>query len=189
MTSTIRATLLVLGAGVAFLAAVSVAGAETAHGLSPELRAVKHATAQYHAVANAEHDGYVQASPCEQSPAGGMGYHYVNQALALDPAIDPLRPEVLLYAPDRNGKLRLVGVEYFAVALANTPSGPAPWFGPTPPPAGFFNPAPTLFGQTFDGPMAGHAPQMPWHYDLHAWVGERNPSGTFAPWNPRVHCA
>jgi hypothetical protein len=36
--------------------------------------------------------------------------------------------------------------------------------------------------------MAGHAPGMPIHYDLHVWVVERNPAGVFAQWNPSVQC-
>lgn len=187
MKAKTRAIVVLVGTGAAFLATAALAGAAPRQH-EPDLHAVAAATARYQVVARAEHDGYVQSSPCEQSPAGGMGFHYVNQALASDLEVDPLRPEVLLYAPGKHGTLRLVAVEYFVAALANTPTGPAPWFGPTPPPAGFFNPAPTLFGRTFDGPMAGHAPGMPWHYDLHVWIWEQNPAGIFAPWNPRVHC-
>jgi hypothetical protein len=29
---------------------------------------------------------------------------------------------------------------------------------------------------------------MPIHYDLHVWLYKHNPAGTFAMWNPRVHC-
>jgi hypothetical protein len=173
--------------GAALLATVAIAAA--GGGLSSEQRAVKQATVRYQSVGAAEAAGYVRSSPCEESPAGAMGYHYVNSALAGDLAVDPLRPEVLLYAPKEDGELRLVAVEYFVVALANTASGPAPWFGASPPPGGFFNPAPTLFGRSFDGPMAGHGPGMPWHYDLHAWVWRHNPNGTLAQWNPLVHCS
>ena len=45
-----------------------------------------------------------------------------------------------------------------------------------------------LFGQTFDGPMPGHIPTMPWHWDLHVWVWAHNPSGMFAEWNPSLQC-
>jgi len=48
--------------------------------------------------------------------------------------------------------------------------------------------APRLYGQTFDGPMAGHHPGMGVHYDLHVWVWQDNPSGTFAQFNPDVSC-
>ncbi len=40
-----------------------------------------------------------------------MGYHWVNPGL-IDPVFDPLRPEVVLYAPGNGGNLRLVGVEW-----------------------------------------------------------------------------
>lgn len=45
-----------------------------------------------------------------------------------------------------------------------------------------------MFGQPFDGPMPGHEPGMPVHYDLHVWVGRANPAGVFSPWNPKVSC-
>ena len=50
---------------------------------------------------------------------------------------------------------------------------------------------PELFGQTFDGPMAGHHPLMPTaltHYDLHVWLWKENPAGLFSPTNPDVKC-
>ena len=48
--------------------------------------------------------------------------------------------------------------------------------------------APSLFGQSFQGPMAGHVPGMPWHYDLHVWAWSENPAGRFAQWNPTLSC-
>ena len=47
---------------------------------------------------------------------------------------------------------------------------------------------PAVLGQSFDGPMPGHSPVMPVHYDLHVWVYEANESGTFAQFNPSVSC-
>ena len=47
---------------------------------------------------------------------------------------------------------------------------------------------PSLFGRGFDGPMPGHNPSMPIHYDLHAWVLDTNPAGTLSQWNPTLHC-
>ena len=41
---------------------------------------------------------------------------------------------------------------------------------------------------TFDGPMPGHNPSMPWHFDLHAWLWAENPAGTFAMFNPTLSC-
>ncbi|MEO9294504.1 MAG: hypothetical protein ABI347_02775 [Nitrososphaera sp.] len=152
-----------------------------ANKLVAQLRQV---TAKYHNSENAIADGYQPTDTCVPQ----MGYHYVNIKLAADLSATELQPEVVVYAPTANG-LKLVAVEYFVVALANTPNGPAPWFGATPPPPGFYNPAPSLFdGQTFDGPMAGHEPGMPWHYDLHAWVWKHNPDGLFTAFNPTVTC-
>jgi hypothetical protein len=176
---------------------VGMTGLALARGgpLPPDLQAVRAAVARYHSYDQALADGYdIGAEPCVAAPGlGTMGYHAVNLGLLGSGAIDPLRPPILLYAPRADGSLRLVGVEYFAVALVNTPDGPRPWFGQQDPrtqdpPLTFFNPAPSLFGQTFDGPMAGHNPDMPWHYDLHVWVVDENPAGTFAQFNPALSC-
>ncbi|HUG65711.1 MAG TPA: hypothetical protein VMK83_10875 [Gaiellaceae bacterium] len=155
------------------------------------LRQVRAAVAKYHSFEQAKRDGYtVEGEPCVASPGGAMGIHAVNPALLADDAIDIDQPEILLYVPKDNGKLALVGVEYWKVALTAT----GPWFGPTSPTGGFVTPNPVLFGRTFDGPMQGHnppppAPQlMPWHYDMHVWVAEENPSGVFALFNPALSC-
>ena len=74
------------------------------------------------------------------------------------------------------------------IAIANTASGPQPWFGPTPPPLGFLTPKPSILDQAFDGPMEGHAPGMPWHYDLHVWIWKPNKSGMFTQFNPGLSC-
>ena len=47
---------------------------------------------------------------------------------------------------------------------------------------------PFMFDLPFDGPMFGHEPGMPVHYDLHVWLYRHNPAGLFAMWNPRVSC-
>lgn len=177
-----------LAAAVLVSTAIAAAAAAKNGPLGGGLTAVRAAVAGYNDIGRAVRAGYSLAGePCVSSPDGAMGIHAVNFGLAADLANDPLRPEILLYL-ERNGRYELVGVEYWTIALANTESGPAPWFGATAPPLGFFNSAPSLFGHTFDGPMAGHNPQMPWHYDLHVWVFEQNPSGTFAPFNPAIAC-
>lgn len=104
-----------------------------------------------------------------------MGYHYVNPELAGDSTVDPLKPEILLYAPGDNGKPKLIGVEYFVADadqnLATDDDRPS-----------------TLGGVPLDGPMPGHEEGMPVHYDLHVWLFEKNPDGMFAPFNPKVGC-
>ena len=156
---------------------------------SKELQAIRAAIGAYHSYSVAEAAGYSMAGePCVESPDGGMGYHAVNRALAGDLVSNALQPEILLYAPRANGNLDLVGVEYFQIALANTADGPRPWFDAAPPPLGFVTTNPVVLGQQFNGPMPGHNPQMPWHYDLHVWVLDENPAGIFAIWNPAISC-
>jgi hypothetical protein len=128
------------------------------------LAAARAATAKYHNFDKAVEDGFVQVSPCVEVPGlGAMGFHYVNFQRAGNPNLDPAEPEVLLYLPDRNGKLHLVGLEYVRFA---SPSAPAP----------------TLFGQEF------HYDQNLGAYTLHVWAWRNNPSGMFAPFNSQLSC-
>ena len=161
------------------LLAVSLAGAKRTPTVR-QLQQVKAATARYHSVEQARKNGYTtENEPCVQAPpppglSGAMGIHAVNPALISDDAIDPLRPELLLYLPRANGKLKLVGVEYFKVdADQNLETD---------------GDRPSIFGQPFDGPMPGHTPTMPIHYDLHVWFWADNPAGMFAPFNPALSC-
>jgi hypothetical protein len=139
-----------------------------------DVAALRRATAPFHDVEVARRAGYKDdGAPCAESPNGAMGYHYVNQQLASDGKIDALHPEVLLYEK-RGNRLQLNGVEYFrpdADGKLDTDDD-----------------RPSVFGLTFEGPMEGHTPEMPVHYDLHAWVWKSNPRGMFSQWNPRVHC-
>lgn len=152
-----------------------------------ELAEARAATAQYHREERAVEDGFVGDPVCVQRPGfGAMGIHYLNRARMNDTSVDPAEPEILLYEPEPNGRRRLVGVEYWAPVIVDG----QPWFGgpQQPPPAGQYNAAPVLFGRTFNGPMPGHGPGMPWHYDLHVWAWRHNPSGMFAQFNPKVSC-
>ncbi len=131
-------------------------------GIARQLDAVRTATARYQSVENAKADGYVAGAPCDATPQGGMGFHYPRPPLMADAQLDPLKPEILLYAPAPGGGLTLVGVEYWkADADQNLETD---------------DDRPTLFGREFDGPMRGHVPGMPIHYDLHVWIGKRNPT-------------
>jgi len=138
------------------------------------LQAAKAASAKFHSIRQAEAAGYVLASPCVESPAGGMGFHYENPALMADDAIDSARPEILVYAPKGDGKVELVAIEYWK----RDADGSLLTDGDRP----------SVLGRSFDGPMPGHSPVMPVHYDLHVWVYEPNSSGTFSPFNPSVSC-
>ena len=185
-----------LAAVIALLAAAVVAGsafAATSHTstaavkkkkpptVAAQLAQVKTALNKYQDVNVAKAAGYEPASPCEMTPAspgaswwaGAMGVHFVNNALTRQRP-NPLKPAVLVYLPTAAGGFQLVAAEYFqADADQNVATD---------------TDRPTLFGRAFDGPMLGHAPGMPIHYDLHVWLWKHNPSGTFAPYNPAASC-
>ncbi len=112
-------------------------------------------------------DGYFSTIDCVESPFGTMGIHYVNPAL-MDCTVDETQPEILLYVPTEKG-FRLVGVEYFI-------------------PSACVSSAPELFGKDMDGPMPGHGPGQPEHYDLHVWLWQANPDGIFEEWHPNINC-
>lgn len=158
------------------------------------LAAVRQATAAFHDVDKAIAAGYLSPAGghCDEIAAGAMGVHSSNPVLMQDAALIPEQPEVLLYLPSSSGTYRLVGVEYVQfVGLRNTQTGQVgPWFSADPWPAGYVlvNSTPSLFGESFQGPMAGHVPGMPWHYDLHVWTWAPNPNGMFAQWNPALSC-
>jgi hypothetical protein len=140
---------------------------------SHELQEARQATTQYRDVRRAERAGYELAGGCVAGPTGAMGFHYANPALAGDRELDTRRPEILVYE-QRHGRMHLVAVEYFradADGRLDTDDD-----------------RPSLFDRGFDGPMEGHDPGMPVHYDLHAWLFKRNPDGVFAQYNPRVSC-
>ena len=164
-------------------------------GLGPQLAAVRRATAAFHDVERAIAAGYAdpRGGHCDASAAGTMGIHSANPGLIQSQALDPEQPEVLLYLPKPGGGVHLVGVEYLQpVLLRNPETGVvAPWMSQSPWPSNYIvvTPTPQLFGQAFQGPMPGHVPGMPWHWDLHVWVWANNPSGMFAQWNPALSCA
>ena len=168
--------------------------AEATFAVGPDLAAVRAATAKFHDITEAYPAGYtIEFEPCVAVPGlGAMGIHARNEPLMEDQVIDPLRPELLLYAPRSNGGYRLIGVEYFVAVLLRDPvtNEVDTWKSAEPWPSTYqvVTPTPQLFGHTFDGPMPGHIPTMPWHWDMHAWIWAHNPSGMFAEWNPTVQC-
>ncbi|MDY7229195.1 hypothetical protein [Hyalangium rubrum] len=130
---------------------------------------VRNALKKYRDVNVATADGYIPVSPCESLAGdGGMGIHYLHPGLAGDLTTDPYKPEILLYLPDGKGGLEFLGPEYFQADAGQA--------------------RPSTIGKGFDGPMPGHSPDMPVHYDLHVWLFKYNPKGLFAIWNPRVVC-
>jgi hypothetical protein len=142
-----------------------------------ELAEVRQATAKYQAVNVALADGFVRTPTCVSDPdLGGMGIHFINPPRLMDPAVNILEPEILLYVAKDAG-MKLLGVEYmFGVGAPDAAvPNPAP-------------PSPIIFNRVLDGPMLGHEPGQPPHYDLHVWIWQANPSGIFAQYNPNVKC-
>ena len=161
--------IVVVALPIAFL----VAGADDTANAERDaaLARVRAATAKYKDIEVAKRDGYRRTTDCFDSidGEGGMGVHYQNDALADDDKISLLKPEQLLYEPGKEGRRpQLVGVEYYAEFTGQRP--PQIGFGP------------------FDGPMPGHYPGQPTHYDVHVYVHRKNTLGTFNIWNPAVSC-
>ena len=170
---------------IAVLLVVIVAGiAYAATGVSDpavlrQLAQVRRATAKYHDINAALADGFIPTPHCIESPDGVMGIHYINIDRLMDPEVNILEPEILLYVESGAG-LKLVGVEYwFSIGAPNTTLEDIPQPYP---------PAPVIFGRPLEGPMDPHEEGQGPHYDLHAWVWQGNPNGIFAQFNPNVSC-
>jgi hypothetical protein len=164
----VRLVTALVATAVAVLAAAAPATAGKRDTLGAQLAEVRAATAKYHRVEAAVDDGYVPFGPCVAVPGlGGMGYHFARLDL-IDGTLSLAQPEILVYAPAQNGRLRLVAVEY-VVPVAASPERPS------------------LFGRGFDDAHDVGAPYGP-QWDLHAWVWHHNPLGVFAPFNPNVGC-
>ena len=136
--------------------------------VNSQLAALRRVTASFHDFENGKAAGWsTQITPCMTDPggAGGMGFHYGKTSL-IDGTASVETPQLLLYEPEKNGRLRLVAVEYIIPYSFHARSA-AP---------------PVLFGQPFQQVDAFQL------WGLHAWVWRDNPSGIFAPWNPRVNC-
>jgi hypothetical protein len=147
------------------------------------LAQIRSATAKYHNFDAAVADDYVLDPHCVEHPVlGAMGHHAVNMSRVV-PAVVPSEPGVLVYEPMKNGKYRLVAVEFLVPA--------EPWDAA--------NPGPPMLGEV---EFADHreiiwvegvpvnvngGPPFP-HYQLHVWVWKNNPSGMYFPFNPNVRC-
>jgi hypothetical protein len=166
-----RRRFLPLAALVAFALSVPVAIAA-----APDpLAAVRQATVQYHDLSVAEGAGYGEFYFCtdNESLRAAMGQHYADVSRVVDPTIDALDPEVLVYEPKPNGTYRLVGVEWVVFQ--------ADWDALHPNP-------PQLFGKTFGEQDETNRYGLPPFYALHAWIWKGNPRGVFNDWNPTVSC-
>jgi hypothetical protein len=155
-------------------------GALETAALEDELAQVRRVTARFHdvdaALAAGYELGWVNGSGvriitgCVFHPtAGAMGYHYFNAELMADLTTDALAPEVLVYGPGEDGKLKLVAVEWVVRGQNSNPPG--------------VSSPPSVLGM----PMHILVPAVGF-YIMHAWVWKPNPAGMFADWNPEVTC-
>ena len=136
--------------------------------VNKDLATLRQVTAPFHDFETASHDGWsapITACMTDPGGAGGMGFHYGNVAL-IDGSVSVDKPQLLLYEPEQNGRLRLVAVAY-VIPYTFVPRSAE---------------APVLFSQKFQQVDAFQL------WGLHAWVGKENPSGMFASWNPNVTC-
>ncbi|MEI2808044.1 hypothetical protein [Albidovulum sp.] len=190
-----------LAAIVAALPALSVALEAPAPG-EPTLEDLRAATARFADVKVALAEGYIAdpANVCEVATMmgrpeaeGAMGIHYLRPDLLgisapPNPRVDGTgihtdfrQPSVLLYEPQADGSLALVGVENLVFRAAWEAAGN------TEPPA-FHGLA---YDRMEDDPVTGldEAHNFMPHYDRHVWVHRDNPNGVFTPFNPAVTCA
>jgi hypothetical protein len=148
-----------------------------------DLERMREGSAPYLDVERALADGFVDVSGCVEAPpvpgfpyTGAMGHHFVHFDRLADISVDPARPEILLYLPDAQGRMELVGVE-FAVNAQEWHARHGPEV------------VPELAGVSFDPPNpAAENPIVQTSYTLHVWNWKENPQGMFAPFNNTLSC-
>jgi hypothetical protein len=125
-------------------------------------------------VAVAEAEGYHLLFGCVGGgDSGAMGLHYVNLPLVGDGELDPTQPEIVIYEPAPNGRLRLIGADYLVFADAWHKKGVG---------------TPQLMGQLLHLFESPNRFGLPAFYTLHVWAWKENPTGMFVNWHAKVSC-
>ena len=138
------------------------------------VQVVRDATARFHDVAVAEHEGYFLQFGCVSgSEYGAMGMHFVNMPLVMDGEMDITRPEIVIYEPQQDGSLKLIGADYLVFAEAWNAKNDSP---------------PELMGQLFHLFEAPNRFGLSAFYTLHVWAWKHSPTGTFVNWHANVSC-
>lgn len=157
------------------------AQAQSHHGPGPKgsgselINAVKEATERFRDVSVAEGEGYGLMFGCVSGPdSGAMGLHYVNMAFAGDTELDPAKPEIVIYEPQPDGRLKLVGADFLVFADAWNAAHPEA--------------TPQLGGQLLHLFETPNRFGLPAFYTLHVWAWKDNPNGAFVNWHPKVSC-
>jgi len=138
------------------------------------VKIVRESTERFRDVSVAQNEGYGLLFGCVSGgDYGAMGLHFVNFPLVADGKIDAAKPEIVLYEPTSNGRLRITGADFLVFA--------ADWDKT-------HTSAPELNGQLFHFFEAPNRFGLPPFYTLHVWAWKDNPNGTFTNWNPSVSC-
>jgi hypothetical protein len=138
------------------------------------VNAVREATKRFHDVAEAEKEEYFLQFGCVSgSEYGAMGIHFVNAPLVMDGELDVMRPEIVIYEPQPDGSLQLIGADYLVLAEA--------WDAK-------HNSPPELMGQLFHLFEAPNRFGLPAFYTLHVWAWKHSPTGPFVNWHANVSC-
>lgn len=127
-----------------------------------EVDQARAATAKYADINVATDEGFFDASGFVPN----MGHHYVLPP-RMDGTFELEKPEIILYAPDTNGEMEFVAVEY-AVPIEDLDN-------PGLPPEGFT-------GDQDEWEINSNLSQ----WQLHVWLVKENPNGIFAPTNPEI---
>jgi hypothetical protein len=138
------------------------------------IKVVREATERFQDVEAAKAEGYVLQFGCVSgSDAGAMGMHFVNGPLVGDGELDPTRPEIVIYEPLPNGKLKLIGADFLVLADAWNAKHAGP---------------PQMMGQLFHLFEAPNRFGLPAFYTLHVWAWKDSPTGAFVNWHQNVSC-
>lgn len=137
-------------------------------------RVVRDATRRFKDVNVAKAEGYQLLFGCVSGPDdGAMGLHYVNLELVGDLALDPRRPEIIIYEPTPNGGRRLIGADFLVFSAA--------WHATN-------TNTPELMGQLLHLFESPNRFGLPAFYTLHVWAWKPNTKGAFVNWHPDVSC-
>ncbi len=109
---------------------VSTATGELTEAQRKGVARVREVTERFKDISVALAAGYTSQYPagCASSSAGGQGFHYLNPAF-VDTTVDLLRPELVMYEPQADGSMALVGVDYVVPFTAWTSERPPTLLG------------------------------------------------------------
>jgi len=171
-----------IGALVSLGAGASAARAQGAHHMAAAderrpgalIRVVREATERFRDPSVAESEDYHLLFGCVSGgESGAMGLHYVNLPLVGDDVLDPAQPEIVIYEPTADGRVRLVGADFLVLKDAWDAKHSSP---------------PQLMGQLLHLFEAPNRFGLPAFYTLHVWAWKENPNGAFVNWHPKVSC-